>query len=168
MLCNQQTDRNLMRGSRIMILKFNQYIINIDVERTRAFYEGSSAITTSQQCTCSGCQNFDKAILTVPDSIHGFFQKLGINPSKPSDAFGVTGERDDDGRYWYNGWYHIAGTLIRPVIPERSIDYAYVPDGEYDFKVWFISDNESTGFIEADFPKLNVEIWFDTHLPWVI
>ena len=41
-----------------MILKLKDCILDVDIERTRAFYERSDVPYVSRQCNCVNCQNF--------------------------------------------------------------------------------------------------------------
>lgn len=43
-----------------MILKFNQYVIDIDIDKTRRFYQTAENIAYG--CNCSGCRNFENAV----------------------------------------------------------------------------------------------------------
>lgn len=43
-----------------MIFKFGQYKVDIDVEKTKNFYENAEPV--SKSCSCDGCLNFEKAV----------------------------------------------------------------------------------------------------------
>ena len=62
-----------------MIFRFGDYTLDIDVERTRAFYARPDIEITSEKCSCAGCQNYDKAILEAPAAVLSFFESLGID-----------------------------------------------------------------------------------------
>lgn len=146
-----------------MHFSFGQYKIEVDVERTRSFYESAASIPTSQQCTCDGCQNYDKAILTAPASVLNFLRSLGIDPCNPGEVYTVIGEREPDGRYWYGGWYHVVGRIVK-----KGEDDWYKPDPSYDFKVWFADDRTRMGWVEKEFPKPILELSIDAFLPYLL
>lgn len=152
-----------------MLFTFGPYQVDVDVEKTAAFYR-SHAIPTSEQCTCNGCQNYDKAILQESPVVLKFLRELGIDPQRPGEVFGVTGEVDPEQTYWYSGWYHVVGTL--PDHPEEirnlTLENCYRPDPNSDFCIWFTDDRELMGWIEKDFPEPILEMTISTHLPWVL
>ncbi|MBQ7380247.1 MAG: hypothetical protein IJW70_11295 [Clostridia bacterium] len=155
-----------------MLFHLADFIIDVDVERTRAFYERSDVPTTSEGCTCSGCQNFDKAILTVPNTVTDFLHSLGIDPRKPVEVFDVTGEREADGTIWYNGWYHVCGEVVRWPNFERtenrisiSAKDCYQPDRAFRFEVIAVP---MTDLAHKQMPTPIIELDFDTHLPYVL
>lgn len=152
-----------------MLFSFGPYQIDVDVEKTANFYQ-NNAIPTSKQCSCNGCQNYDKAILQASPAILQFLRDLGIDAQRPGEVFGVTGEVDPNQTYWYSGWYHIVGTLLgRPEgIKEETQKNCYQPDPDFDFRVWFTDDRHCMGWIEKEFPEPILEMSISTHLPWVI
>ena len=70
-----------------MLFTFSDYQIEVDVERTRAFYNSETSIPTSKQCSCDGCQNYDQAILTASPRVLTFLTSLGIDPCKPAEVY---------------------------------------------------------------------------------
>ncbi len=42
-----------------MIFRFSNYILDVDVDRTRAFYGRPDVLTTSEKCTCAGRQKIE-------------------------------------------------------------------------------------------------------------
>ena len=107
-----------------MIFKYANFTIDVDVERTRAFYQRADVPTMGGQCGCIPCQNFEKAILKAPDTVLDALRVLGIDPQKPAETFSVTGDMEEDGTIWYNGWYHLCGTITESpeVIQEMPLD----------------------------------------------
>lgn len=158
-----------------MQFTFGSYRLDVDVEQTRAFYESDRAVRTSESCRCDGCQNYDRAILQAPPTVTDFLRALGIDPQKPGEVFGVTGETESDRRYWYNGWYHVVGTLLQAPVSDDASKTAiydkknsYRPDPAFDFDVWFIGDRSRMGWIEKEFPTPIVELSISTRLPWLL
>ncbi len=163
-----------------MLFTFGPYTLDIDVERTRAFYDRSDVKITSEQCTCAGCQNYDKAILQAPAAVLDFFQSLGIDPRKPAEVFSVMGgELDENDNVWYNGWYHVCGTMVEGpetvvrTVGENNVNYiskflwerAYRPDPDFPFSMLPVKAKE---LLHKDFPTPVLQIEIDAHLPWVL
>ncbi|MBQ2715419.1 MAG: hypothetical protein IJF21_01365 [Clostridia bacterium] len=153
-----------------MIFTFGNFKIDVDVEKTREFYSSDKALVTSKQCTCNGCQNYDRAIMTAPTSILDFLRNLGIDPQKPGEVFGISLDVDSNGLYWYGGWYHIVGTILEGCSETKSEDTsnAFIPDSNYNFLVWFTDDKKKMGWIEKDFPTPILELSISAKLPWLL
>ncbi len=156
-----------------MLFTFGAYTLDIDVERTRAFYARPDIEITSEKCTCAGCQNYDKAILQAPVAVLGFFQSLGIDPRKPAEVYDLLGgDLDEDGKMYYNGFYHVCGTRLQGedawvnVTDEmKHLD----EDRMYALDPFFkVSFEESVLMLHEDFPTPVFQIEIDAHLPWVL
>ena len=152
-----------------MIFRFGNYTLDVDVDRTRAFYSRDDVKTTSEQCICAGCQNFDKAILKTPAAVTDFLESLGIDPRKPAEVFDVMGGLDENGQVWYNGFYHICGTRLEGEdawvhTSESSMhldgDRMYAVDDS--FKVSF---EEQIHLLHKEFPAPVLQMEIDARLP---
>ena len=152
-----------------MKIRFSEFLLDVDVERTRAFYERDDVKTSSESCPCYGCQNFDKAILQAPEGVIGFLRSLGIDPRKPAEVFDVMGEPEADGTIWYNGWYHICGTISES--PAECIDHDYYkkynhsPDPSFRFEVLPIAGRD---LVHKEFPTPVIQLEINTHLPYLL
>lgn len=152
-----------------MIFRFGNYTLDVDVERTRAFYAREDVKTTSEQCTCAGCQNYDKAILEMPATVTDFLESLGLDPRKPAEAFDVMGGLAEDGKVLYNGFYHLCGVRLQGEdawvktakdMKHLDGDRMYAVDG--DFKVSF---EEEVLLLHEAFPTPVLQMEFDARLP---
>ena len=159
-----------------MIFRFGSYTLDIDVDRTRAFYTREDVETTSEKCVCQGCQNYDKAIFTASDAVVGFLRSLGIDPRKPAEIYSVKGELEEDGTLWYNGWLHVCGVLLEcPKTTCKTMGkhefYAYetnveyFPDPDYPFSVLPV---KNLAVVAKNFPTPVLQLEIDAHLPWVL
>ena len=161
-----------------MLFQFADYVLDIDVERTRAFYERPDVPTISAQCDCDYCQNYDKAIGKASASVRDLLHSLGINPRKPAEVYSVTGELEEQGTVWYNGWYHVCGTIVdspETVQVTKGADgsssavyrweLAYTPDPAFPFA---ILPTQDSFMMHEDFPKPVIQVEIDTHLPYVL
>ena len=155
-----------------MILNFGDFALDIDAERTSHFYR-QNAKSTSELCSCRGCQNFDKAVLKAPKAVLEFLNKMGIDPCKPAEACDAAGEMFDDGTIYYWGFYHVCGKIIECPDCFRSdstqttkTEYLqrssmYHPDGTENF-AFGVTDGVS--LLEKGFPEPCVQLEFDMHL----
>ncbi len=142
-----------------MIFNFGRYTIDVDVEKTRAFYASDFSVATNEVCSCDCCQRFPDAIMSCSSTVVNFLNSLGIDPRKPGEVFGS--EKDS-----YNGWYHIVGTLLNGKISGPCFDNSnsFVPDETVKFQVWFDDDSKRMGWIEENFPSPILEISFSAFL----
>ena len=155
-----------------MIFRFSNFVIDVDVERTRAFYSRDGR----WQCDCQDCRNYDKAILTAPATVLDFLRSMGIDPRKPAEIYSVKGELEEDGTLWYNGWLHVCGVLVEcPKTTCKTIGknnfYAYetnveyFPDPDYPFSILPV---KNLALVPNGFPDPVLQLEIDARLPWVL
>lgn len=151
-----------------MIFEFGQYKIDVDVEKTRRFYEKASAVT--QNCGCNNCCNYAKAVDFLPETIGSFFTGLGIDKRKACEVYANC--TNPDRTVLYSGFYHLCGKML-------SGKSAWVKDDNKDAhwnnklayevaKNFYVSFTEECALIENDFlhPVLQMEIY--ANIPWVL
>ncbi len=63
-----------------MIFDFGSLRVEIDVHKTRAFYDLAPIITDG--CLCDGCRNYILAMDRFPLPVKEFFSKTGIDAKK--------------------------------------------------------------------------------------
>ena len=63
-----------------MLFEIGQYRLDIDVPKTRQFYETADVV--SKSCSCDGCLNFERAVSKLPPVIISFFTNLGVDMRK--------------------------------------------------------------------------------------
>ena len=59
-----------------MIFEFGKSKVDIDVERTRAFYESDTAGVID--CDCDGCRNYLKFCQRMTPKLKDFFDSMGV------------------------------------------------------------------------------------------
>ena len=152
--CNTKA-KLAIKGEVIMIFQLGRYTIDVDVEKTKAFY--ASAVASNEVCACDCCQHFPDSIISCSTIIVDFLNNLGVDPQKPGEVFG--------GKYHCSGWYHIVGTLLNGRVTEANLDVsnAFVPDEAVNFQVWFDDDNKRMGWIENNFPSPILEMSFSAY-----
>lgn len=148
--------------------ELGQYKVDIDVDRTRDFYEQASVI--SEGCTCAGCLNFESAVNTLPLEVRDFFTKIGVDLQKACEVYVNCG--NDDGTLSYGGFLHICGTLCEGESAwiKKSETLSYLNE-EMMFRVtdsFRISVQESCSRLEDDFPEPALQVEISADIPWVL
>ena len=149
-----------------MPFKIGIYELDVDVERTRRFYQEHSGIT----CDCAGCRNFTQAVALLPDAVQDFLRQFGIDPAKPAEISAVYAPSDDS--IFYDGFYHISGTILSGTNPWIQIDHKHFA---LDQQCLIKLDDENTVFftgdvhlLEENFPTPAFQIEIQFTLPWVL
>lgn len=146
-----------------MIFQSEQYKIDVDVERTRCFYE--KAVPVNEQCPCDGCQNFAEAIQSLPNSVKTFFSQLGADLKKISECYVL--DADTHGNLHYGGICHICGTLLDSDgnTSNGSVDPNTLFHVSPDLQ---IALSEDISLLEEDFPTPVIQLDLYVDLPWVL
>lgn len=146
-----------------MVFEFGRYVVYVNVEKTKEFYDSDLSVPTNKACKCDRCQRFPKAILSSSNAVLEFLYSLGIDPVKAGEVFGFSDDEVDQ----YCGWYHVVGTLMEGRLTDVYCDdtNAFVPDVNTNFKVWFEDRPDKMGWIEKGFPRPVLEISFSSELP---
>lgn len=151
-----------------MLLELGNYILDIDVERTRSFYNQARSITDA--CNCQGCRNYVKWALSVSDEPSISFQRMGVALDKPSEIYVNT--RNKDGSLFYGGFYHLCGKILKgeDVWNEfdsncRALDEARFVALTENFKIAFSRDIE---LLEKGFPTPAVQMEILANVDFVL
>ena len=147
---------------------FGDYVIDVDVERTREIYKTLQPV--SKRCTCTSCENFDRAVDHLPTQVLSFLESMGVDLHKVTEAYSTN--RNQDGSVYYGGFCHISGKIVKgraltsvqegQLVSLQEQD-AYKPTER--FAVWF---GEECDMTEAAFGAPVIQLDFGTDLPWVI
>ncbi len=152
-----------------MQFAFGRYLLEIDVDKTRKFYQTAEKLTDG--CTCSGCRNFEKAVDSFPEEVKRFFEEIGVSPEKSAEVFANCAE-DNKRKIFYGGFCHICGKVLNG-------DSPWVPDGEKAYRwetgnTYQIAEGYKVGFenggalIEDNFPEPVMQMEIEFHVPWVL
>lgn len=153
-----------------MRLIFGQFILDVDVERTRACYEKDPGIG----CGCSGCRNYAQAAAAFPEELRNFFHTLGIAPEKPAEVY--VNCTKADGTLWYGGFYHLCGTLLQGQGGWRTV----AADNTGKTSAWdrescypaadgfLVAFTEEVALLEEGFPAPVLQMEIDASLPWML
>ena len=149
-----------------MRFKFDDLILEIDVDKTRRFYESLPKIT--DDCSCDGCRNYMLAIEDFPQEVKSFFRKLGIEPEKASEVFTWSSACESNTAH-YGGFYHFCGELIKGKDCWRKIDKSEAIMGELHAITsgYFVGFTNRISLAEENLcePALQMEIDFH-RVPW--
>ncbi len=148
-----------------MLFQLGDYQLDIDIERTRAFYQAAEVITDG--CVCDGCSNYLLAADGFPQSVKEFFTMLGIDIRKAAEI--ITWCSEDGGKsLFYGGFYHICGRIVNHV--DCWEENGARNDTMYPIAAGYaVGFTESVSLLEKDFPipALQMEISF-RNVPWLL
>lgn len=151
-----------------MFFEFGSYRLDIDVVKTRQFYDHADPV--SKSCSCDGCLNFEKTVAALPSVVSAFFGNLGIDMKKVCEC--CVYFTDDDGTLLYGGFYHVCGTLSDGESAWKKIDeYTSRWDNDAAFHVspdFHVSFQKDVSLLEKDFPSPVIQLEFCARLPWVL
>lgn len=151
-----------------MIFELGQYKVDVDVEKTRQFYQKAEVV--SKACSCDGCFNFEKAVSGLPQAVIRFFADLGIDLRKVCECY--VNCVNEDGTLLYGGFSHVCGTIIHGRSAWKKINEGSLCWEENEtFSVspdFHISFQEEIDLPEADFPQPVIQLEFSARLPWVL
>ena len=149
-----------------MIIDLGIYQLDIDPERTAAFYAEADGIS----CDCDGCRNYAKAVAVLPSPVLELFRQFGIDPAKPAEVYVNSAPTQDTAGY--GGFYHVCGTVLEGKSPWIKVDGKHFRfDEQYrvdlcDGYSIFITDE--IHLLEEGFPHPVIQIEIDFLLPWVL
>ena len=152
-----------------MIFHFGRYELDIDVDRTRAFYENAPLI--SEKCSCDGCRNYTRSVGLFPQAVKDLFSMLGADPKKCGGEVYVWTTEEEGRALWYGGFYHLCGTLLKGEC-KKPVEKGVSLDAD----AWYpVTGGYSVGFtagadlLEDGFPAPVVQMEIDFHsVPWTI
>ena len=150
-----------------MIFEFGTFKVDVDVERTRRFYE---TVEDQLGCECAGCRNFRKAYPLLPDAVQAFFRQLGVDIGKPAEA---TAYNSYDGNLtFYDGFYHICGTIlesprlyIKTDEQHTQLDRNAIVALTADYGFYF---TDRCGLVDEDFPTPVIQLEIQGNIPCVL
>lgn len=152
-----------------MKIQLGNYLLDIDIEKTKKFYETAETIT--QGCNCLGCCNYEKTTDNFPDKVLNFFDKIGVDITKAAEIMSYVSVNDKKS-VLYGGFYHICGTLLSDNTLWNTNDSEVLHLNED--KMYEITDGYRIGFksecdlLEDNFPLPAVQMEISFTCPWVL
>ena len=145
-------------------IKVGGYVLEIDVNQTRQFYEKHHFIT--EDCDCDYCANYILACDTFSSEVKHLFNILGIDPRKEGEISEYI--ENDDGTHLYSALYHIVGKIIdRTELQlltnsEKGVSIPNCDEVEIDF------NEKDLDLVPDDFPKPTVQFEIQLNIPWLL
>ena len=151
-----------------MLFELGNYILDIDVERTRAFYNQAQPITDG--CDCQGCRNYAKWASELLAEPKYTLERMGVQLEKTPEVY--VNCRNEDGTLFYGGFYHLCGKIVRGKDIWKAIvenaetldEDAFVSLGD-DFQIAF---TENIALLENDFPMPVIQMEISANIPFVL
>lgn len=146
--------------------RIGDWIVEIDVERTRRFYEGYHRIT--EGCDCLYCKNYAEAAVRFPRPVLEFFQSLGIDPAKEGEISEYC--ENEDGTHLYGGFYHIVGRLVSgpDCWVKASEDLRHLDGNMVEICGFTFGFTYGLSLLPDEFPEPAVQLEFQGNVPWVL
>ncbi len=140
-----------------MIFTFGKPKIDVDIAKTREFYERPT--TPCGFCGCADCRNFEEYAKTAPAELREWFRALGLNICNPGEVYSLFEEKD--GLLMYGGWWHLCGEIIETNrLGKQSENDGY--DVTENFKVSF---HDKCNCVPHDFPKPVIQMEIEAFIP---
>lgn len=151
-----------------MLFEIGNYILDIDIERTRDFYNQAQSLTDG--CNCQGCRNYAAWAATLSEEPKYILERMGVQLEKTPEVY--VNCPNDDGSLFYGGFYHLCGKIIRGNNPWKEIaenvrifnEDAFVSLAD-DFKVAFTED---VALLEKGFPNPVIQMEIVANIPFVL
>ena len=115
-------------------------------------------------------RQFLQSIPSISRSCPTVFRKFGIDIGKPAE---ITAYNSSDGNLtYYDGFYHICGTILAGKDPWLQVgERAYRLNEQYalkitnDFSVFF---TEKCALVDKEFPTPVIQMEIQCNIPWVL
>ena len=146
---------NVRHLSLMTQITYRNWILDCDVEATRAGYETVSA-GGAETCGCAGCRNF----LVQRDSVYlgeilNLFNELGVNYKRDAETCHTS--RLEPGLHLYGSWFHFVGAIVKKPIGPATLNHLTID---------FIPHNALAA--KAFENQRLVQIEITVKLPWVL
>lgn len=151
-----------------MLFELGDYILDIDVERTRAFYGQAETITDG--CNCQGCRNYAQWAKWLSAEPKFILESMGVLLEKSPEVY--VNCPNEDGTLFYGGFYHLCGKIVSGKNPWKVIgdrakaldEDAFVSLGER-FQASFTED---IALLEDNFPSPVIQMEISANIPFVL
>ncbi len=153
-----------------MLFEIGVYRLDVDVERTKAYYAAQGG---GIGCDCAGCRNYEKACRQLSAPIQSFLRQFGIAPEHPIELSALSaGDPPDSASVVYDGIFYICGTILAGNSPwiqtgpkSRKLDPDYMIDLDPDTSAYF---EERPEILDRSFPHPVIQLEIIFTLPWLL
>ena len=151
-----------------MLFELGDYILDIDVERTRAFYGQAKAITDG--CNCQGCRNYAAWVETLSEEPKYILERMGVQLEKTPEVY--VNCPNDDHTLFYGGFYHLCGRIVHGKEPWRQVAEDGRTFDEDAFislaKNYMVAFTEDIALLEKGFPTPVIQMEIMANIPFVL
>ena len=147
-------------------IKIDSWLIEIDVTKTKEFYEKHHFI--SEDCACDYCANYILACDTFSPEVRDLFHALGIDPRKEGEVSEFM--KNEDGTHVYGAFYHLVGRIIEgPRILETAKQESEIsPLIFVNYHGIEISFTEDLSLVPEGFPTPTIQLELQLTIPWLL
>jgi hypothetical protein len=145
---------------------YGPWEIEVDVDRTKEFYDKYHLIT--EDCECIYCANYVLACDNFPQDIKGLFGSLGIDPRKEGEISQYT--ENNDGTHLYGAFYHIVGRIIRGPelwVPTQKGSEVSSPNFA-ELKNIGAGFTQDLSLVPEEFPLPAIQFEIEIDVPWLL
>jgi len=146
-------------------INIGDYILQVDKEKTRAYYENHS-----NPCGCESCVNYKKLLVHIPKEALELYEALGVISGRECEIIEYGPDEKNEKLHYYEAVSAVVGSIIKiPNTTETIVSnkeqfvvekMPKLNEVEYEFSEWF-------DFIPKEFPspKFSVQLFF--FMPWM-
>ncbi|WP_026691028.1 hypothetical protein [Alteribacter aurantiacus] len=136
---------------------FGSWAIEVDVRKTKEFYDQYHLIT--DDCNCDYCSNYVLACSTFSSELNALFHSLGIDPRKEGEVSEYT--KNQDGTHLYGVFYHVRGKIVDGPTDWQPIKMNGQPVCE-------IRLSNELDLVPVRFPKPAIQLEVQMNVPWLL
>lgn len=137
------------------IIRFSEVILNVDVKKTKAYYNN---LSIKNQCICDYCKNYRKAVQLSHQRVLSIFNMFGIDYMKADEISECGG--DIKNRLYMCSYYFCSEIITRE---NNSIKDQYVNIDNFQFS---LSKDIYGDLKELPIPVLQLQVC--VNLPWLL
>lgn len=156
------------KGGVFVLFELGNYILDIDVERTKSFYEYAETITDG--CDCQGCRNYAAWAATLSEEPKYKLESMGIQLDKTPEVYANCS--NGDGSLLYGGFYHLCGRIVRGKDPWRQVtENGKALDDDVFVSItdnYQVAFTEDISLLEKGFPTPVIQMEIIANIPFVL
>ncbi|MBQ9914920.1 MAG: hypothetical protein IJO50_02120 [Clostridia bacterium] len=147
-----------------MRFQFNELIVDIDVDATKAYYRDVKPING---CNCDDCRNYRAYMKNCDSAMLEFFSSIGIDDLNYIREIlcydDVSSTKSRTGQTLsYGGFFHVKGTL--EMTEENSIEKSWIDINDH-FRVGIRSECQ---MVPKNFPQPVLQVELLAEIPYVL
>jgi hypothetical protein len=145
-------------------LKLGSWIIEVDVKKTKAYYDKQPLITEDWDSVFE--KNYVLACETLPQEVKDLFNSLGIDPRKQGEVNEY--EEKEDGSHVYGGFYFIVGNIISGPNFWVNTEDGLMPNFETINGIQIAFTDQLAMPPDEALPKPQLQLEFQLNVPWLL